>query len=77
MRILREVGGIDEGEPFIRLMHALALQKSGATVEAQAAIDEARAHVEARAAKIADEASRATFLAVWENAQTLKLANGS
>ncbi len=74
MRILREVGGIDEGEPFIRLIHAEALHATGASEASRAAIEDARAHVEARASKLTDEGARATFYTVWENARTRELA---
>jgi tetratricopeptide (TPR) repeat protein len=72
--IAEAVGGIDEGEPFIRLVYAEALHASGALSEAREAISEARTHLEARAQKITDPGARATFLSVPENARTLELA---
>jgi tetratricopeptide (TPR) repeat protein len=74
MGILAAVGGIDEGEPFIRLVHAEALHASGALDEARVAIAEARRHLEGRAGKIVDDDARATFVAISENARTLELA---
>ncbi len=73
MSILEEVGGIDEGEPFIRLVWAEALRASGAAEDARVAIGQARAHVLGRAEKLAADDQK-TFLAISENARTLELA---
>jgi len=74
MAILLAVGGVDEGEPLIRLVHAEALRATGSLDESRAAIVDARSHVEARAGKIADESARETFLAISEHARTVELA---
>jgi tetratricopeptide (TPR) repeat protein len=73
-RILDEVGGIDEGEPFIRLVAAKVLHATGAIDDAKRAIVDARKGVEERASKLGDDATRASFRGVWENAQILELA---
>ena len=73
-RILDEVGGIDEGEPFIRLVASKVLHATGALDDAKRAIADARACIDARAAKLGDDATRATFYGVWENAQIVELA---
>jgi serine/threonine protein kinase/tetratricopeptide (TPR) repeat protein len=53
---------------FARLVHAQALEAAGQLEAATAAFADARSHVEATAAKIADEAQRTLFLeAVPEN----------
>ena len=57
---------------FARLVHAHALEAAGEADAAAAAFADAREHVLATAAKIADEATRRRFLeAVPENAQLL------
>jgi tetratricopeptide (TPR) repeat protein len=75
MCLLEELGGIDGGEPMIRLTHAEALHATGDATHAAAAIAAARARLEDRAAKIRDPRLRASFLdAVPENARTCALA---
>jgi hypothetical protein len=60
---------------FVRLAHAEALHATGAHDAARRAIAEARAHLLAIAARIADPGYRTSFLeAVPENARTLALA---
>ncbi|MCC6558265.1 MAG: protein kinase [Polyangiaceae bacterium] len=69
MAILDDLGGIDEGEAIVRLSHADALRATGDADGARAAILEAAARIEARAAKIQDAAHCEGFLArVPENA---------
>ncbi len=69
---LERLGGIDDGEAFIRLTHADALRAVGRGAEADVALTLARARLHARAARIADPGLRASFLTeVPENAQTL------
>ncbi len=68
-------GPIDEGEAIIRLAWAEALRASGDEPAALAAITDARAALEARAARMPDEAMRASFLtAIPEHARTFELA---
>ncbi|HEY1958217.1 MAG TPA: protein kinase [Polyangiaceae bacterium] len=74
MAIVHEVGSIDEGEPFIRLTHALVLRAAGEAEASREAIVRAATLVESRAARISDPESRASFLAVSENARILDLA---
>ncbi|MBW2523453.1 MAG: protein kinase [Deltaproteobacteria bacterium] len=72
---LEKLGGLEEGEAAVRLVHARALSESGLDEEAKKAIDEAKARLLARAEKIQDEGWRESFLAnVPENARTLELA---
>jgi len=73
MKILEEVGGIDEGEPFIRLMNAETLHATGDADASRRAIEAAMAHLERRADKLASD-SRETFFAVPEHARTVELA---
>ncbi|MCE9577624.1 MAG: protein kinase [Deltaproteobacteria bacterium] len=69
---LERLGGIDDGEAFIRLTHADALRAVGRIDEADAILALARARLRERADRIADPALRASFLReVPENAQTL------
>ena len=73
MQILREVGGIDEGEPIIRLVYAETLRAFGDRDASVRAITEAREHLDQRADKVSDSDARRTFLAAWENARTIAL----
>jgi hypothetical protein len=72
--LLDSLGGLEEGEVLVRLVHAEALEKTGDRDAAITAIRAARDHVLARAAKFADPDVRASFLAVAENARTLDRA---
>jgi eukaryotic-like serine/threonine-protein kinase len=73
--LLEKLGGIDEGESLVRLVHAQALAATGDLDGARVAIRAARDRLLARAAKITDERLRAGFLeSVPENARTLALA---
>jgi tetratricopeptide (TPR) repeat protein len=73
MKILNDVGSIDEGEPFIRLMDAETLHAHGDGNASRRAIRDALAHLERRADKLGPDA-RATFFAVPEHARTVELA---
>jgi tetratricopeptide (TPR) repeat protein len=72
---LESLGGLEEGESMIRLVHAEALAASGDPFSAAGAIASARAHLLARAEKIRDPGWRERFLSgVPDNARTLELA---
>ena len=72
MRLLSEMGGMDEGESLVRLVHAEALRASGLLKEAQAALDEAAKRLRERASQITEPRWRSSFLTqVVENAKTL------
>jgi hypothetical protein len=73
--LLRELGGLEEGEALVRLTYAEALDAAGRRPEAVRALDEAKQRLLERAAKIGDVPTRESFLrAVPENARTLALA---
>lgn len=73
MRMLEQLGGIEEGDALVRLAHAEALYATGDREGARAAIEGAKARVIARAEKLGD-AIRARFLEnVEENARTIAL----
>jgi predicted secreted Zn-dependent protease len=75
MAQLEAAGQIEEGESLVRLVWAEALEANGRHDEAREAIGRAHARLMERAAKIGDEALRASFLErVAENARTLELA---
>jgi len=75
MDLLDSIGGIEEGESLVRLVHAQARHFSGDAEGAVAAISSARERLQGRAIVIADLAFRQSFLRdVEENSQTLKLA---
>jgi tetratricopeptide (TPR) repeat protein len=75
MSILRTLGGMEEGESFVRLMHAEALHACGDHGGARGAIVEARDRLLARADKLADRGLRTSMLErVPENARTIALA---
>jgi tetratricopeptide (TPR) repeat protein len=74
MAILGRLGGLPEGETFVRLVHAQALAAAGALPAARAAAAEARARLLAMAGKIADPTWRASFLtAVPDHRDTMAL----
>jgi tetratricopeptide (TPR) repeat protein len=76
MRLLEDLGGIDEGEALVRLVHAEALGQAGFAQIARVAIVAARDRLLARADKITAPALRTSFLErVPENARTLSLAH--
>jgi tetratricopeptide (TPR) repeat protein len=71
MGVLDEVGGIEEGESLVRLVHARALHAGGQHEQAETRIDEARQRLNARAEKIKDPRWRQSFLQnVRDNADT-------
>jgi tetratricopeptide (TPR) repeat protein len=73
--LFTRLGGIDEGESRVRLVHAEALQATGDVDGARAAAAEALERLLARAEKIHDVGQRAAFLAaIPENARTLEIA---
>jgi tetratricopeptide (TPR) repeat protein len=75
MDILASLGGIEEGETRIRLVHAECLFASGETERAREAIRVARGQVRERSARIAETRYRESFLsAISENAQVIELA---
>jgi tetratricopeptide (TPR) repeat protein len=75
IELLQSLGQVEEGEALARLVYAEALGASGERAEARAAIGQARDRLLARAGKIADLASRASFLErVHEHARTLTVA---
>jgi tetratricopeptide (TPR) repeat protein len=76
MVLLDTLGGIDEGESFVRLVHAEALSASGDHDRARRSLSVARARLLDRAAKIKDPEWRTSFLerVPW-NARTMELAS--
>jgi tetratricopeptide (TPR) repeat protein len=73
--MLAALGGIEEGESAVLLVHAEALAAAGDRGAAITAIAAARARLAARAERIADPSLRASFLQrVADNARTLELA---
>jgi hypothetical protein len=75
MADLEVLGGIEEGESLVRLVHAKTLFASGDTAGAAVALRASRARLLARAERIADTSQRASFLhAIPENHETLALS---
>jgi len=75
VRMLEDLGGIEDGEALVRLVHAVALGQMGHHAAARVAIDKARDRLLARADRIASPVWRTSFLTrVPENARTLALA---
>jgi eukaryotic-like serine/threonine-protein kinase len=75
MSDLTALGGIEEGESFVRLVHAKALAASLDMKGAAAALRASHDRLVARAKLIADPTQRATFLqAIPENRETLELS---
>jgi hypothetical protein len=73
MRILASAGALEEGESFVRLVHAEALSAIGDTAAAHDTIRAAARRLRERAARL-DAQWRATFLEnVFENKRTLAL----
>jgi tetratricopeptide (TPR) repeat protein len=71
---LELLGAVEEGESFVRLVHAEALLAAGLAGEAAAAIASARERLLARADRIEDRIRRERFLTnVPDNARTLEL----
>jgi hypothetical protein len=75
VEILDALGGIEEGESYVRLAFAEALEASGDHDAAREAIATARVRILERAAMIHDPSWKESFLErVRENARTLELA---
>jgi tetratricopeptide (TPR) repeat protein len=75
MRLLEELGALEEGESLLRLVYAEALHAAGETELAKRSLARARDRLRMRAKRIADARFRESFLtAVPENARTLRLA---
>jgi tetratricopeptide (TPR) repeat protein len=71
--LLESLGGIEEGEARVRLVHAESLRATGDEAGAVAVLEAARRRLEERAAKIGDPELRASFLEnVPEHARTLR-----
>src|SRR5690349_22798346 len=71
--LFRSLGGIDEGESLVRLVHAAALGQAGFPQIARVAIAAARDRLLARAEKITSPALRVSYLKrVPENARDRK-----
>jgi tetratricopeptide (TPR) repeat protein len=74
-QLMRELGGIEEGEVLVRLALAEALLAAGERAAAAEAIVEARAKLIERASRLPDPEAQARLLReVPENARTLALA---
>jgi hypothetical protein len=77
MAVVDSRGRLEEGEAFVRLVHAEALAAAGEHEAAKDALAAARRRLLARAGRIRDPAWRASFLErVPENARTLELDLG-
>jgi len=75
MNLLEALGGVEEGEAFIRLTYAEALDALGDEAGARDAIATARVRILERTAMIQDAQWKDTFIQrVRENARTLDLA---
>jgi serine/threonine protein kinase/tetratricopeptide (TPR) repeat protein len=75
MELLRSLGGVEEGESLIRLVHAVALRAAHYPIEAREALLEANERLRERAARISDEGWRTSFLEnIAENAHTVARA---
>ncbi len=75
LSVLEELGGVEEGEAYIRLTYAEALDAVGEHDAAREAIATARVRILERTAMIQDPQWKDTFLQqVWENSRTLELA---
>jgi tetratricopeptide (TPR) repeat protein len=75
MEVLDALGGVEEGESYVRLTFAEALEANGDHQAACDAIATARVRILERAATIHDAAWKTSFLeGVRENARTLSLA---
>lgn len=75
LEILTELGGLEEGEPLVRLVAAKARLATAEVAAGRAALKTARERLMERAARINDPALRRGFLEdVPENAETLRLA---
>jgi tetratricopeptide (TPR) repeat protein len=76
MTMMEAQGGIEDGEPLVRLVHAETLAATGDAARAAQAIAVAAERLRRMAAKISDEELCRSFLeSVPENARILALAN--
>jgi len=74
MDLYLRIGGADEGEAMLRLVHAEALAATGDLAASRSALDVAVDRIRARAERIRDPEQRASFLRdLPENARTLEL----
>jgi tetratricopeptide (TPR) repeat protein len=75
MALFETLGGMEEGEAALRLVHAEALEACGLVAEARVAIAAARARLNERASRITSVPLRQSFLThVAENAGTVALS---
>jgi ATP/maltotriose-dependent transcriptional regulator MalT len=75
LEALTSLGGIEEGEFFVRLVHAKTVAAGGERKAAAAALEASRRRLLARAERIPDAAQRESFLrGIPENRETLELA---
>lgn len=77
MELLASLGPLPEGEDVVRLAWAEALEASGRSTEARAALAAARDALLARAAKIQNDDMQKSFLAIPDHARILALAGAS
>ena len=74
IQLLETLGGVEEGEAFIRLMYAESREALGDTAAAREAIQDARVRILERTAMIQDAQWKDTFIQhVRENVRTLEL----
>jgi tetratricopeptide (TPR) repeat protein len=62
MELLESLGGLEEGEALVRLVHAEALHATGDTAGARAAIHAARRRLDERAARLRTGPLKSSFL---------------
>lgn len=72
--ILERIGGVEEGESLIRLIHALVLRATGEEAEGRKHIVEARRRLYEMAACLGDARWQKSFSAVPDNARLLSVA---
>jgi tetratricopeptide (TPR) repeat protein len=73
--LLESLGGLEEGEALVRLVHAEALNATGDAEGARVAIRAAKARLEERAVRLRESPLKATFLeAIPEHARTFARA---
>jgi len=75
-RLMKQIGGVEEGEAAIRLVYAESLYAAGQKSRARRAIESAKKRLGERAARITHGVWRRTFLDnVPEHVRTLALAD--
>jgi tetratricopeptide (TPR) repeat protein len=75
MRLLGELGSMEEGESLLRVVHVEALERTGHREEARAALAKAVSSLHARAERVTDPRLRHSLLhEIRENARALELA---